>query len=349
MGRAATWPRDAKGALLFHILAPTVEDATGKPGKAMLTLDASSATIALDPAFLATAAYPITVDPTTLLGEGPISETTAYTYDQLSRLTQVVITGGTTTTYGYDPVGNRLSMNRGAVTNYAYDRADRITTAGSTSYSVNANGNLTARGSDGFAYDQANRLKQATVGSTTVSYAWDGDGRRASQTVGSTTTRWVYDVNRGLPVNLEDGTRKYVWGLGLAYAVEGTNLDIYHADGLSSVRAISDRAGAVTQLYQTVECGRSRDHRPRRHYQGGDRSRSSRGWVSPGRGGKLLQRVPGSCEVVGFGQHRPPRHHRHREPPTDDVLDPIGELRQARPIRALGMAPSPRPFFAVVA
>jgi RHS repeat-associated protein len=40
--------------------------------------------------------------------------------------------------------------------------------------------------------------------------------------------------------------------LGLAYAVDGAgNLQVDHADGLGSVRAITNGAGAVTQIYQT--------------------------------------------------------------------------------------------------
>lgn len=150
--------------------------------------------ISFDPAFLAMARYPLTVDPTVVLGEGPLTETTAYTYDRLSRLTEVAITGGATTTYGYDPVGNRLSMARGSTTNYTYDRADRISQAGSASYTVNANGNLTGRGSDTFTFDQGNRWKQAIVGSATTTNAWDVDGKRASATGGSTTQSSEHDA-----------------------------------------------------------------------------------------------------------------------------------------------------------
>jgi hypothetical protein len=56
---------------------------------------------------------------------------------------------------------------------------------------------MAARGSASLSYDEANRLTGTIVGSTTASYA--------------------YDVNRVLPVLLEDGIRRYVWGLGLAY------------------------------------------------------------------------------------------------------------------------------------
>ncbi len=141
-------------------------------------------------------------------------------------------------------------------TTYSYDRADRITSVGGTTYTENANGNLTARGSDSFTYDQANRLKSASVSGTGSTYAYDGDGKRASRTVGGTQTGYLYDVNASLPVLLDDGTRKYVWGLGLAFAVDTSgNPLVYHTDGLGSVRALTDASGNVVQTYQYDEYG----------------------------------------------------------------------------------------------
>ncbi|MGH2458094.1 MAG: RHS repeat-associated core domain-containing protein, partial [Chloroflexota bacterium] len=164
-----------------------------------------------------------------------------------------LVGGSTTTTYTYDPVGNRLTKN---ATGYTYDRADRILTAGSTSDTVNANGNLTNRGTDTFAYDQANRLTGATVSGVTSTNTYDGDGKRASQTVGSTTTSYPYDVNGSLPNVLTDGTFKYIYGLGLAYAVDSSgNVQVYHTDGLGSVRAITDGSGNLIQTDETDEFG----------------------------------------------------------------------------------------------
>ena len=143
--------------------------------------------------------------------------------------------------------------NRG---DYSYDRADRITSAGSTTYTVDANGNLTARGSDTFTYDQASRLKSTSVSGTGSTYAYDGDGKRTSKTVGGTQTGYLYDVNASLPVLLDDGTHKYVWGLGLAFAVDTSgNPIVYHTDGLGSVRALTDGSGNVVQTYQYDEYG----------------------------------------------------------------------------------------------
>jgi RHS repeat-associated protein len=94
------------------------------------------------------------------------------------------------------------------------------------------------------------------VAGATETYAYDGDGVRFSRTVGGgPAIRYVSDVNVSLPVTLDDGTRKYVWGLGLAYAVSGSDLEIYHADRLRSVRAITDATGAVTATYRTDEFG----------------------------------------------------------------------------------------------
>jgi YD repeat-containing protein len=88
------------------------------------------------------------------------SASTSYGYDRLYQLTSVT-PSGTPTSYTYDPVGNRLSMVRGSSTSYSYDRADRIQSAGATSYTVNANGNTTARGSDSFGCDQVYRFVSA--------------------------------------------------------------------------------------------------------------------------------------------------------------------------------------------
>lgn len=80
-----------------------------------------------------------------------------------------------------------------------------------------------------FTFDQTNRLKSASVGGTSSTYAYDGDGKRTSKTVGGTQTNCTYDVNATLPVLLDDGSHKYVWGLGLAFAVNTSgNPLVYH-------------------------------------------------------------------------------------------------------------------------
>jgi hypothetical protein len=57
-------------------------------------------------------------------------------------------------------------------------------------------------------------------------------------------------------VTLDDGNRKYVYGQGLAYAVAGSSVEIYHDDRLGTVRALTDLAGGITATYDNDEWGR---------------------------------------------------------------------------------------------
>jgi RHS repeat-associated protein len=170
----------------------------------------------------------------------------SYTYDRLYRLTRADNAFGPTS-YAYDPLGNRLSTSSEiARTNYTYDKLDRLTQVGGTTYTDDSNGNRTGRSTDTFTYDQANRLTQYDPASTgPTDHAYDGDGKRLCKSITCSTPEFTYDVNRGLPVLLKDSTRLYVWGLGLAYAVGGSNIEVHHADGLGSVRALTNGSASV--------------------------------------------------------------------------------------------------------
>lgn len=179
---------------------------------------------------------------------------TSYGYDRLERLTSSSGPDGAPT-YAYDPVGNRTSKVLAGTTIYTYDRSDRMTAAGAASVTVDANGNTTARGSDTLTFDQANRLKTATVAGANETYAYDGDGLRFSRQVGTgSPIRYVSDVGPSLPVTIDDGTRKYVYGLGLSYAVSGSTVEVYHADRLGSIRALTT-SGSVVATYRIDDWG----------------------------------------------------------------------------------------------
>ncbi len=193
---------------------------------------------------------------------------TDYSYDRLYRLTNVASADmpELNTSYAYDPAGNRTSRSTcGETDTYAYDRADRIDSVsvndGHRSVvvddQVDANGNLVARGRDTFRYDQANRLVRSEVQQPT-NYAYNGDGVRVQTNAGQGPYQThVYDTAGGLPLLLDDGHRKYVYGAGgLAFAVEGNGtLEVYHTDGLGSVRAVTYPNGNVTQTYGTDAFG----------------------------------------------------------------------------------------------
>jgi len=68
---------------------------------------------------------------------------------------------------------------------------------------------------------------------------------------------FVYFVALSLPMVFYDGTRNYVWGVGLAYVVNtgNGNAEVYHTDDLGTVQAITNATGSIIQTYQTDEFG----------------------------------------------------------------------------------------------
>src|SRR5581483_10166553 len=87
-----------------------------------------------------------------------------------------------------------------------------------------------------------------------TTYVYNGDGERFKKVVSGVTTRYVYD---GANL-LDDGTQKYVYGIGLAYEADhstGALKGVEHTDGLGSVRAITDSSSSVIQTYGTDEFG----------------------------------------------------------------------------------------------
>jgi RHS repeat-associated protein len=124
---------------------------------------------------------------------------------------------------------------------------------------VDANGNLTARGTEELIYDQANRLRELKQnGATVATYAYNGDGARVSKTVGAVTTPYLYDIRASVAKLLQDGERRYVWRPGLAYATDLTGnilQHVYHTDGIDSGRVLTNAAGAVTDTKRTDAFG----------------------------------------------------------------------------------------------
>jgi RHS repeat-associated protein len=183
-----------------------------------------------------------------------------YGYDNDYRLTSEAITGAPagqngTVTYGYDNVGNRVTMTSTLPAipggTFSYDANDRI--AGDT---FDNNGNTISSGGISYVYDFENRLLMRGL----VTIVYDGDGNRVSETVGGVTTKYlVDDLNpTGLPQVVEELvngslTRTYTYGLNLIsenQLIGGTwTPSFYLYDGHGNVRLLANSAGAVTDTY----------------------------------------------------------------------------------------------------
>ncbi len=155
-----------------------------------------------------------------------------YTYDQLSRVTQIALGNGNVTSKSYDsstglldsltlnPAGTAddvtFSYTRDEVgnitnehatninyvynptastgtTNYAHNGLNQVTTAGASTISYDDNGNMSNDGTFSYTFNAQNQLTQAKLGATVVgSYGYDALGRRKTKTAGSTTTRYLW-------------------------------------------------------------------------------------------------------------------------------------------------------------
>lgn len=137
--------------------------------------------------------------------------------------------GGVTTnyTYGYTANSNILASMTvvgGATTNYSHDN----------------NGNRTAQGaSTSYNYSVPNRQTTATVSGTATTYLYRGDVLRHSETRGGVTTTYLWDVNRGVPQLLFDGSSWYLYGRGRIARVNGSGTQFFHHDFTGNVRAVS--------------------------------------------------------------------------------------------------------------
>jgi len=82
----------------------------------------------------------------------------------------------------------------------------------------------------------------------TATYAYDGDGLRTSKTVNGATTNFTWEPSSGLPLLIDDGTNRYIYGpdgLPLSHIDRNDVVTWYHHDQLGSTRVLSDNTGAT--------------------------------------------------------------------------------------------------------
>ena len=190
--------------------------------------------------------------------------TVNYTYDDLYRLTSESITNDLhgvngSTSYGYDPVGNRLNRSSSIAAvppqSSTYDANERL-----TSDNYDNNGNTTSAGGNSYAYDFENHLTSLNGGS--VTYVYDGDGNRVAKTVGGgVTTNYLIDTNNptGYAQVVEElqssaVVKSFTYGHDLisqrcSLLTANCSLSFYQYDGHGSVRQLTNAGGAVTDTY----------------------------------------------------------------------------------------------------
>ncbi|MCL5048806.1 MAG: RHS repeat-associated core domain-containing protein [Firmicutes bacterium] len=196
-----------------------------------------------------------------------------YSYDPLSRVTQMTAsTGsstGTSSTYTYDPSSNLTILPNGA--SGTCDPAGELTSSilpstasspqRSTTYTYNANGERTSSAastsgsstpqvSTSTTWNAANELTSYTSPSAT----YDGQGLRTSASFssassGTTTEHYLYNQSTSLPELLTDSTNAYIYNSSIA-PFEQINLNTEKTtylitDATESVRAVMSVDGEI--------------------------------------------------------------------------------------------------------
>ncbi len=191
---------------------------------------------------------------------------TTYGYDAAGRLISASLPGGREITYAYDAVGNRTVVSdSGADTVYVANNLNQYTSAGASTFSYDADGNLTMRtglgGSTTYTYDSRNRLTSVTTPTDTWNYHYDALGHRTATTHNGQTTEYLVDpTSLGSVLGEYDGTGQlvshYTLGLGLTSRVDaGGNADYYDFDALGSTAGLTNATGDYAASYTYLPFG----------------------------------------------------------------------------------------------
>ena len=179
------------------------------------------------------------------------SQTEMFSYDFMDRLYYVA--GAYPQFYLYDEIGN-ITYNNSTYYYSDNDHVHAVTSVGGTSYTYDANGNMTTRGNQTITWDVENHVTAVTGGAT---FVYDGDGNRVKKTEGGQT---VLYINRYYEKNLTTSivTTNYYLGGQLIANREGTTLIYIHQDSLSSTSVTTSSNGTVVSSIKYFPFGSTR-------------------------------------------------------------------------------------------
>jgi RHS repeat-associated protein len=198
-----------------------------------------------------------------------------YGYDPASRLTSIQyerLTPSPTFVnaliYTYDTAGNRTTLGGEwarvtlpAPVTATYNDANRLTTWGAAAIAYDDNGNVVTDGSSSYTWNAQNQLT-AIGGGSTASFQYDALGRRRRKVIGSgpgSSTTFLYD---GPTAVQERGgsIRSILTGTGIDETLardEANGARTLLTDALGSTIALMDAAGEVQTSYVYTPYGAS--------------------------------------------------------------------------------------------
>ena len=163
--------------------------------------------------------------------------------------------------FSYDLAGNReAERGDGGEITYVVNDLDQYTERDGVPLVHDDNGNLVDDGSRQYAYDSRNRLTGISRGGIELLRVLrDASGRPVAEIAGGRTTELVYDGDE-VVAEFHDGDLRalFVYDDGtdrpLQVAADGAE-HYFHVDHLGTVRALTDRAGALAVTYRFTGFG----------------------------------------------------------------------------------------------
>jgi RHS repeat-associated protein len=202
--------------------------------------------------------------------------TTTLVYDAVSRPQSWTddlagTASDVTSTFAYNPANQIVTKTRSndayAFSNYvsvsrpyAVNGLNQYATAGSASFTYDANGNLIGDGSNSYGYDFENRLTSATIaGAGAVAIKYDPNGRLWQVIWSDVTIEYTHDGDSIVMEANGPNTYRYVHGPGaddpMFEYTNGTNRYSYQADYQGSIVSVADATGVPIRINSYDEYG----------------------------------------------------------------------------------------------
>ena len=193
---------------------------------------------------------------------------TTYDYDNANRLTSISNQGVNGTIAGYnfvelDANGNRKrieqtepyapAIGEGATVDYAYNaKSNRLTSAGSTTFTYDDEGQIATSSANTYTFDYEHRLK-TIAGTNAAQFYYDGSGNRLKAVRSGTETRYIYDASGRLLAEADSSnniSRFYIYGNGLlAMVTPAGQTYCYHFNGVGSTIAMTNSSKNIVNQY----------------------------------------------------------------------------------------------------